>query len=61
MCTVLLPPVATQLQLNISYIYIKWAYLITEFLCDKVQSVSVTKSSPLRIFGDKILKSRGNI
>ena len=34
----------------------KWAYLGSAFLCDKVQSVSVTKPSPLRMFGDKVLK-----
>lgn len=39
----------------------KWEYLRTEFLYDKVQSVSVTKSSPLRIFGDKVLKIVRNI
>lgn len=39
----------------------KLAYLRTEFLCDKVQTVSVTNSSPLRIFGDKVLKIKRNI
>jgi hypothetical protein len=39
----------------------KWTYLRTEFLYDKVQTVSVTNSSPLRLFGDKILNIMRNI